>query len=130
MDIDVIGIDHVFITVSDVKISEDFYDRVMRVLGFRKNSFLNDGDCHIQYYNRHFGFVLRSAQPGTQRYHSLNPGLHHFCFRVSDPATIDDIAQEFRALRIDCSPPQFYPEYMRQIIMRCSSAILTGFVWK
>jgi len=60
---DVIGIDHIYITVSDLEASEQFYDRVMiRTLGFRKNKFSVAGDPHIQYFNRHFGFVLRPSR--------------------------------------------------------------------
>ena len=37
---EVIGIDHVYIAVSDLERSEIFYDRVMfEALGFRKNKF-------------------------------------------------------------------------------------------
>ena len=36
---DVTGIDHVYISVGDLARAEVFYDRVMSILGFRKNSF-------------------------------------------------------------------------------------------
>ncbi len=37
---EVIGIDHIYVTVSDLSAAEQFYDRVMiEVLGFRKNKF-------------------------------------------------------------------------------------------
>ena len=59
---EVIGIDHIYVTVSDLEASEHFYDRVMiEILAFRKNKFLVAGDPHIQYFNRHFGFVLRTV---------------------------------------------------------------------
>jgi len=59
---EVIGIDHIYITVSGIAKSEQFYDVVMSALGFRKNHFQLDGENHIQYYNRHFGYVLRQAR--------------------------------------------------------------------
>jgi hypothetical protein len=37
--VEVMGIDHVFIVVRNLRVSEGFYDRVMDVLGFRK--------CHL-----------------------------------------------------------------------------------
>jgi catechol 2,3-dioxygenase-like lactoylglutathione lyase family enzyme len=49
MDIEVIGIDHVYISVSSLERSERYYDKIMPVLGFRKNRFTNEGDPHIQY---------------------------------------------------------------------------------
>ena len=109
--IEVIGIDHIYITVSDLALSEKFYDRVMGILGFRKNTFPNDGDHHIQYYNRHFGFVLRPARSGDRIHDSLAPGLHHFCFRVEDAAALDAIARRFAEVGVICSLPQVYPEY-------------------
>jgi len=50
---EIIGIDHIYVAVSDLGRSESLYDRVTLVLGFRKNTFTNDGDHQIQYYNRH-----------------------------------------------------------------------------
>ena len=59
---EVIGIDHIYIAVSDLGRSEAFYDKAMSALGFRKNTFVIGGDRHVQYFNRHFGFVLRPAR--------------------------------------------------------------------
>jgi len=109
--IEVIGIDHIYIAVSDLARSEEFYDRVMGILGFRKSTFPNEGDHHIQYYNRHFGFVLRPARSGHFPHDSSAPGLHHLCFRVEDSTTVDAIAQRFAEVGVDCSSPQLYPEY-------------------
>jgi hypothetical protein len=40
-----IGIDHVYVTVSDLRAAEVFYDRVMiKALGFLKNKFTLAGD--------------------------------------------------------------------------------------
>ena len=111
MNIEVVGIDHIYVAVSDMKRSEDFYDKVMSVLGFKKNTFVNDGAPHIQFFNRHFGFVLRPAQRREQTHDPLAPGLHHFCFRVEDAATVDAIAMCFASVGIQCSPPALYPEY-------------------
>jgi glyoxylase I family protein len=112
MSVEIIGIDHIYITVSDLGCSEGFYDRVMAILGFRKNTFNNEGDRHVQYYNRHFGFVLRPAHHATRAKHEpLGVGLHHFCFRVEDSAAMNVIYEQFAAAGVDCSPPQLYPEY-------------------
>ena len=111
MSTETIGIDHIYITVSDLTRSERFYECVMRILGFRKNTFTNEGYHHIQYYNRHFGFVLRPARSNQSRHDALAPGLHHFCFRVEDSASVDDIAKRFAEDGVTCSSPQLYPEY-------------------
>jgi catechol 2,3-dioxygenase-like lactoylglutathione lyase family enzyme len=110
MKVDVIGIDHIYLSVSDLNRSEQFYDQIMTILGFRKNTFLNEGDPHIQYYNRHFGFVLRPAALDS-KYESRAPGLHHFCFRVEDCEAVNVIAKRFAEKDFTSSAPQFYPEY-------------------
>jgi catechol 2,3-dioxygenase-like lactoylglutathione lyase family enzyme len=111
MSIKIIGIDHIYIAVSDLSRSEKFYDQVMALLGFRKNTFTNEGDPHIQYYNRHFGFVLRPANRARSPHDSLAPGLHHFCLRVEDCATVDAIATALSEHGVACLSPRFYPEY-------------------
>jgi catechol 2,3-dioxygenase-like lactoylglutathione lyase family enzyme len=111
MNIEIIGIDHVYIAVSDLRRSEEFYNRVMRILGFHRNTFMNEGDRHIQYYNRHFGLVLRPAHNLHSKHDPLAPGLHHFCFRVEDRAVVDAISTQFAENKVGCSPPRLYPEY-------------------
>jgi glyoxylase I family protein len=111
MNNEVIGIDHIYVAVSDLDQSEKFYDRVMGILGFRKNTFTNEGDRHVQYYNRHFGFVLRPARNARAQHDPLAVGLHHFCFRVEDGPGVDDVAVQFKKAGIACSTPQLYPEY-------------------
>ena len=81
------------------------------IQGFKKNEFLNEGERHVQYFNRHFGFVLRPARAGSPEHVPLSPGLHHFCFRVEDTATVDAISEAFARDAIECSEPHLYPEY-------------------
>jgi catechol 2,3-dioxygenase-like lactoylglutathione lyase family enzyme len=60
---EVIGIDHIYIAVSDLERSELFYDRVLlEALGFRKNKFSLGDDPHIQYFNRYFGITTASRR--------------------------------------------------------------------
>lgn len=108
---EVIGIDHIYITVSDLETSERFYDRVLiEVLEFRKSKFTLAGDPHIQYFNRQFGVVLRPARvPSTHGPYA--PGLHHFCLRVDSPAEVRAVAEQLRHLGIGASTAKLYPEY-------------------
>ena len=106
---EVTGIDHIYIAVLDLVRSEEFYDRVMTVLGFRKSEFEIGGDPHIQYYNRHFGFVLRPARDG--RHDPYNPGLHHLCLRVESAADVEETVRRLRAAGIPATEPRLYPEY-------------------
>lgn len=111
MTIEVIGMDHIYVAVRDLRASEVFYDRVMPVLGFRKNTDAIGGDPHVHYYNRQFGFTLRPAQPGSPDHDPYAPGLHHFCFRVTDEAAVDRAATKLRAAGVEVTEPALYPEY-------------------
>jgi len=113
--LDIIGFDHVYLTVSDLARAEPYYDAVLqRVLGFRKNRFPIGGDPHVQYYNRHFGIVIRPARSDTV-HDPYAPGLHHLCLRVD---SIDDVKATAAALQAagiaatDAAPHgEYAPDY-------------------
>jgi catechol 2,3-dioxygenase-like lactoylglutathione lyase family enzyme len=108
---EIIGIDHIYLTVSDLDASRHFYDRVMiGALGFRKNELEVGGDPHVQYFNRHFGVVLRPARVGA-RHEPYSPGLHHICLRVDSADDVRSVADRLRATGIDATKPRCYPEY-------------------
>lgn len=112
MTVEVIGVDHVYITVSDLDRSQGFYDPVMAILDFRKLVRpLSGGELHVHYFNRSFQFSLRPARSPMQVHDSYSPGLHHFCFRVSDRGAVDSAARELSDRGIAASTPRLYPEY-------------------
>ncbi len=108
---EVTGIDHIYLTVADLGVSENFYDRVLLdTLEFRKTRFALAGDPHIQYYNRHFGIVLRPARTagGNDRY---SCGLHHLCLRVDSIDDVHAVGRALSELGIGATPARLYPEY-------------------
>lgn len=108
---EVIGIDHIYITVSDLQHSESFYDQVLLVaLGFRKSKFSLDDEPHVQYFNRYFGYVLRPSRSSNKR-DCYAPGLHHFCFRVESVDDVVAVANQLRAAGVKTSEARHYPEY-------------------
>jgi len=111
MPVEVIGIDHVYIAVRDLRASIEFYERAMPVLGYRRLESTIAGEPHVHYYNRQFGFSLRPARAGTPSHDPYAPGLHHFCFRVVDEKSVDRAAAELRAAAIEVTEPRYYPEY-------------------
>ena len=108
--LEIIGIDHIYISVSNLERSEKFYDAVMAVLGFRKNQFQLGGEKHVQYYNRHFGYVLRPARAGGA-HNAYAPGLHHLCLRVENERDVKSAAEQLRERNLAVSEPRLYPEY-------------------
>jgi catechol 2,3-dioxygenase-like lactoylglutathione lyase family enzyme len=108
---EVTGIDHIYITVSDLAVSEHFYDRVLlQTLGFRKNRFTLGGDAHVQYYNRLFGYVLRPARVAA-KHEPYAPGLHHFCLRVDSIADVQAAAAQLQQRGIAASDAANHPDY-------------------
>lgn len=108
---EVIGIDHIYITASDLDRSEHFYDKVLeQVLGFRKGKFSLGGEPHVQYYNRHFGYVLRPAR-NLRAVDPYQPGLHHFCLRVDSVDDVRRSAALLKAAGIDASEATHCPDY-------------------
>jgi catechol 2,3-dioxygenase-like lactoylglutathione lyase family enzyme len=108
---EVIGIDHLYISVSSIERSQAFYDKVfVDVLGFRKNSFVLAGDAHVQNYNRHFGYVLRPARV-VQAHEPYAPGLHHVCLRVESIADVHAVSRALRSAGIEASEARVYAEY-------------------
>jgi catechol 2,3-dioxygenase-like lactoylglutathione lyase family enzyme len=111
MTVEVIGIDHVFVAVSDLRRSEGFYDRVMPVLAFRKGEGTIGGDPHLFYYNCQFVYSLRPAREGAPEHDPHAPGLHHLCFRVVDEAAVGRAATELREAEVEVTELRYYPEY-------------------
>lgn len=107
---DVIGLDHLYVTVSDFSRSERFYDAVMAALGFRKGDKPINGEPHAHYFNRVLQYTIRPAQTAVA-HDPYAPGLHHLCFQVRDRTAVDEAFQRLRALAIEATPPQRYPQY-------------------
>jgi glyoxylase I family protein len=68
------------------------------------------GEPHIQYYNRHFGYVLRPSGAKDEQ-DSISAGLHHLCLRVKTPADVAAVAAQLREKGIDASDAKLYPIY-------------------
>jgi glyoxylase I family protein len=109
---EVLGIDHVYLSVRSLAVSESFYDGLLvETLGFRKSRFVLGGDQHVNYYNRQFGFVIRPARDATRAHDPGLPGLHHFCFRVEGVPEVDRVAGALTSRGIAASAPGLLPEY-------------------
>jgi glyoxylase I family protein len=108
---EVLGVDHIYITVRDMARSEAFYDKVLeQALGFRKNRFDIGGDPHVQYYCRHFGYVIRPARSAAA-HDPYSPGLHHLCLRVESIEDVESVARRLQAAGIEATPAALHPGY-------------------
>jgi glyoxylase I family protein len=113
MQIEVDGLDHIYVTVSDIARSERFYDPVMQMLGFRKKARPIDDTPHVHYFNRVTQYSLRPARSAAPM--SADPyavgALHHLCMRVADRGAVQEAHRLLRELGIAASEPRLYPQY-------------------
>jgi catechol 2,3-dioxygenase-like lactoylglutathione lyase family enzyme len=108
---EIIGLDHVYLAVSDFARSENFYDGVMRALGFFKGDRAIAGERHAHYFNRALQISIRPTRaPGPHNPYA--PGLHHLCLQAPDRQAVDDGHAALVALGVEPTPPQFYSEYV------------------
>ena len=107
---EVIGLDHIYVTVFDFPRSEAFYDRVMSALGFRKGDKPIGGDRHAHYFNRSLQYTIRPAKDATRRHDPYTVGLHHICFQVRDRVSVDETYRLLGELEVEVTEPAEYPE--------------------
>ena len=107
--VEVVGLDHVYLTMSDLARSEKFYDTVLGLLDFRKIDAAIGGDPHRHYFNKVMQISIRPAHGG--KHNPYAPGLHHLCLQVADKAAVDKLAELLRAADIAITEPTFYPQY-------------------
>lgn len=109
--INVIGLDHIYIAVSQMERSIAFYDVALgEVLGFKRNEFVLGEDHHVQYFNRHFGYVLRPARR-LQPHDPYAVGLHHLCLRVASVKEVQQVAAQLCHHGIEATPAKPHQEY-------------------
>ena len=108
MEIEVVALDHLYVSVRTLAASEAFYDPVMKLLGFRKGTLPIAGEPHRHYFNRVMAFTIRPAR-GSRAHDPYAPGLHHVCFRLAEPDAVDRVARGLRELGVNATEPRLYP---------------------
>ena len=107
--VEVAGLDHIYLAVSDFERAEKFYDIVLGLLDFRKIDAPIGGDPHRHYFNKAMQISIRPARGG--KHDPYSPGLHHLCLQVRDNAAVDKISRLLKQAGIRASEPTFYPQY-------------------
>ena len=104
---DVLGVDHVDLTVNDLARSIPFYEKVLGALGFRRVPHAT----YVAWANAHLAIVLRPAarEAAFDRY---RVGLHHLALRVRRRDEVDRFHEFLVREGITVlDPPTEYPEY-------------------
>ncbi|MGE5276541.1 MAG: VOC family protein [Acidobacteriota bacterium] len=113
-------VDHIQITVRDMAVAAAFYDRLLPILGFSKQSRTSSAiDEHdllvIEYSHERLCFALSSPRTALRHelVHRRRPGaLHHLAFRADSRAEVDRLHDEIKGIGATIvAPPREYPEY-------------------
>ena len=110
MAIEVLGIEHIDLTVNDVARSRAFFDKVLAELGFRKY----EGSDYIAWANAHMTIAIREASVANRDAHfdRYRVGLHHLAFRARSRADVDAFHSFLVREKITVlDPPAEYPQY-------------------
>ena len=113
-------IDHIQITVKDLKVAEKFYDSFLPVIGFdiknKVTAFIKEHDFHvIEYTHDLLAFAITSPRESFKN-DSVNrrkPGaLHHLAFKADSRQEVDRAYHELVKIGANIvSEPKIHPEY-------------------
>ncbi len=113
-------IDHIQITVKDMKVAEAFYDKFLPIVGFdiknKVSAFIEEHDFHvIEYTHELLAFAITSPRQAfkNEPVHRRKPGaLHHLAFKAGTREEVDNAYQELLKIgAVIVSEPQIHPEY-------------------
>lgn len=107
--IEVLGIEHVDLTVRDVARSEAWYGKVLPELGFKR---IEDGDP--RWVNAHLSIAIRPCAPALTdvEFDRYRAGLHHLAFKVKSRTDVDEFYRFLVLRRLTVlDPPAEYPQY-------------------
>ncbi len=113
-------IDHITITVKDLKVAEPFYDKLLPILGFNlDNKFKGTVKEHeydvVEYCHERLLFAINSPRKvfKDDTIHRRKPGaLHHLAFKAKSRDEVDKLyhlIKETGANIVD--KPKFYPQH-------------------
>ncbi|RIH62709.1 glyoxalase [Mariniphaga sediminis] len=113
-------IDHIQITVKDLKVAEKFYDRFLPIVGFDINkkvtAFIQEHDFHvIEYTHDLLAFAITSPREAFKNdtINRRKPGaIHHLAFKADSREDVDKAYKDLIAIGANIvSEPQIHPEY-------------------
>ena len=113
-------IDHIQITVKDIKTAEPFYDKLLPILGFDINSKVSaEIEEHnfyvVEYTHPLLAFAITSPRDifKSDIVNRRKPGaLHHLAFKAESRAEVDRLFVEIKDIGAEIvKKPKLYPEY-------------------
>jgi catechol 2,3-dioxygenase-like lactoylglutathione lyase family enzyme len=113
MPIEVLGVEHIDLTVNDIARSRAFYDKVLDELGFRKF----DDENYLHWSNAHMTIAIRAASDAYRgaEFDRYRVGFHHLALRARSRADVDQFHRFLAREKITIlDTPAEYPQYGRE----------------
>ncbi|WP_217447586.1 VOC family protein [Maribellus comscasis] len=113
-------IDHITVTVKDLKVAEPFYDKFLSVLGFNlKHKHKGTVAAHefdvVEYGHSRLLFAIVSPRSvfKEETIHRRKPGsLHHLAFKANSREEVDNLYLKIKETGANIvDEPKFYPQH-------------------
>jgi len=113
-------IDHIQITVKDLKIAEPFYDKLLPVLGFDLNHKSKGNVAKhefevVEYFHPLLIFGINSPREAFKNdaIHRRKPGtLHHLAFKAQSQAEVDTVYLQIKSIGAEIiEAPKFFLQH-------------------
>lgn len=113
-------IDHLHVTVRDLRATEPFYDRLLPLFGYdlrlKEHTSIPEHEYEsVEYHHRSLclGFISPRTQFVNDRVHRRKPGaVHHIAFLAESKGEVDRLYQAVQSLGASIvAEPRLYPEY-------------------
>jgi catechol 2,3-dioxygenase-like lactoylglutathione lyase family enzyme len=109
--VQVVGVDHIVIRVSDYERSRTFYDRLFTFLEFEVIDHFSD---MTGWRNGTTAFWIAAADSATPKRHSEGSiGLHHYALELRSRNDVDELEAFLKANDVDIVDPagEYYEDY-------------------
>ena len=107
----VVGIDHLVLSVGDFARSKEFYDKLLRFLGFKlKHEYADMAGWSNG--KTLFWIAAADAQGRKHKYRKGDIGFHHYAFELSSRKEVDDLGAflEKNEMTVLDPPGEYYDE--------------------
>jgi catechol 2,3-dioxygenase-like lactoylglutathione lyase family enzyme len=105
----VVGIDHLVLSVSDFARSKEFYDKLLRFLGFKLK---HDYADMAGWSNGKtlFWIAAADAEGRRKKYRKGDIGFHHYAFELASRSAVDELGAflEENAMTVIDPPGEYY----------------------
>lgn len=112
--VEVLGVEHLDLTVNDLRRSAAFYDRILGALGFKRLDEDDAGEHDIRWGNAHLTIAIRAAtrDHAGAVFDRYRVGLHHLALKVRSREQVDAFHQVLReeGFTVLDAPAEF-PQY-------------------